>query len=326
MRPRSSTARNVARRCGGTRSRSKSDGSTGANVSRRMACATTAVNGSRSAPRSGPSGSSAEIFAAHSAAGTTWRRSTFGSVRSSAVMSSSRRPGTCQSNPSALHAGEQHEGHDHGHAVVVGAGLEAVRERVGLVGLPPAVGESVAALVVGLGAEQVGARHREEVGSSTMLAAPPALERSRVRDIRRHPRLVERHDGLVAREDVATTRALLDLAELAAQGAVRPHEPEQPAVEAARVPVLLDERVPDEELARERLVDPAELDAPLRHDRHAEQRDLLVGDGRALPTLPPRLAEGALRQRSGELLGPRGIDGARSCGRRAGSSRRARRS
>ena len=37
VRPRSSTARNVTRRCGGTRSRSKSAGSTGANVRRRIA-------------------------------------------------------------------------------------------------------------------------------------------------------------------------------------------------------------------------------------------------------------------------------------------------
>ena len=79
--------------------------------------------------------------------------------------------------------------------------------------------------------------------------------------------------------------------------------------------------------------------APLRDDRHAEQGHLLVGDRRALATFPTRFAEAALRERTRELLGPRGVDrrvrageqpagldelGAHQCRRRLLRERRAR--
>ena len=210
--------------------------------------------------------------------------------------------------PGRSEPGEQHEGHLHGHAVVVGARLEPVAQREGLVALPPAVGEPVVLHRLVVVADEVGRPHREQLGGRAVRAAPPAFERARVRDVGRHSRLVEGDDRFVAREDVAAAGALLDLAEFAAQGAVRAHEGEEPLVEAGRVPVLVDEGVPDEELACERRVDPRELDAPLRDDRHAEQGDLLVGDRRTLPAFPAGFAVAALGERAGELLGPGGVD------------------
>ena len=180
-------------------------------------------------------------------------------------MSSSRRPGTCQSNPSGCTRGEQHERHDHRDAVVVGARLEAVRERVGLVGLPPAVGESVVALVVGLGAEQVGARHREQVGVVGDARRATSVSKARVSATSAGTlRLVER--ARPPRRPRGCRVGACAPRPRRARGAARgsPGRTRTATVEPARVPVLLDERVPDEQLAREHRVDPRELDAPLR--------------------------------------------------------------
>ncbi len=101
--PRSSTARNEIRRWPGTRSSSKSAAVTGWFATRcmRAASASSRAIGGVPACDSGPLPlSSAEKVAAQSAAGTTWRRMDFGRARSSAVISSSRIPGTCQSKPS----------------------------------------------------------------------------------------------------------------------------------------------------------------------------------------------------------------------------------
>ena len=325
-RPRSSTARNVTRRCGGTRSRSKSDGSTGAYVSRRMACARTAGNGvaCRSALRAvgqlggdlrGPVGGGHDVAADRLRQGPQHRRDELVAQAGHLPVEAGR-----------LQPGEQGERHDDGHAVVVGARLEAVGERERWSPCRQRSGNPSPRSASASSSTRSAPRHREQVGASAVLAAPPAFEGARVRDVRRDPRLVERDDGLVADEDVAAPRALLDLAELAAQLAVRAVERGEPLVEPARVPVALDEGVADEQLAREHGVEPGELHAPLRHDRHAEQRDLLVGDGRALPPLPVRLAVTCAWRGRPRAARPTPGRSRRSCGRTGGSSRPARRS
>ncbi len=76
----------------------------------------------------------------------------------------------------------------------------------------------------------------------------------------------------------------------------------------AAVPLAVDERVPDEQLARQRGVDLAVRDEAVGDQRHAVQRHPLVRHhGRAL-LAPVRLAVAALDQVRAEALGPLGLD------------------
>ena len=77
------------------------------------------------------------------------------------------------------------------------------------------------------------------------------------------------------------------------------------------LPVALDQRVADEQLAAELRVDPAVVDLALGDDRHAVQRHLLVRHHRRLLLLPVRLAVGALDQVLGQRLDPLRLDLAR---------------
>ena len=75
-----------------------------------------------------------------------------------------------------------------------------------------------------------------------------------------------------------------------------------------RRPLALDQRVPDEQLARERPVDRAVVDQPVGDQRHAVQRDpLACHDGGALGR-PVRLGVLPLHEVAGQLLGPLGLD------------------
>ncbi len=75
--------------------------------------------------------------------------------------------------------------------------------------------------------------------------------------------------------------------------------------------------MPDEQLARVGGVDPCELDAAPRDDRHAVERDPLVGDRRALLLLPVRFAVAALHQIAGDRLRPGEVDGRVGAGEQA---------
>ena len=75
-----------------------------------------------------------------------------------------------------------------------------------------------------------------------------------------------------------------------------------------RVPVALDERAADEELARQHRVDRAVGDLAARDDRHPEQRRALGRDDRAALALPVRRLVGVLEQVPGERLDPRRLD------------------
>ena len=77
----------------------------------------------------------------------------------------------------------------------------------------------------------------------------------------------------------------------------------------AAVPLAVHQRVPDEQLARQRHVDPAEGDGPVGDERYAVQRDPLVGHHRG-PLLATSAARSSVRfTRCGaELLGPLRLD------------------
>ena len=103
-RPASSTARYVTRRWSGTDARSRWWGATGGPAAlgqrRREHLQQRAVVGTDAC---------ASTSAATSPAGVWRRRRSFGSVRRSAVTSSSRRPGTCHSRPARSDGVEERE-------------------------------------------------------------------------------------------------------------------------------------------------------------------------------------------------------------------------
>ena len=142
----------------------------------------------------------------------------------------------------AAEAREHLDRHVHGDAVVVGARLEAVGQRQRQVTRLPGV-----RLVGGgvLGAQQVVAGERQQVRCAVPLLLPPGVEVPRRDDLGRDAGVVERVDLVVADEQVAAAGALLDFGELLAQPRVVAEEV------VAGLPVALDERVPDEQLAGE---------------------------------------------------------------------------
>jgi len=75
-----------------------------------------------------------------------------------------------------------------------------------------------------------------------------------------------------------------------------------------RLPVSLDQGVPDEQVARGRGVDAAQVDAPAGDDRDAVQRHRLQRHGGGAVSLPVRLGVRALDQVAGQRLDPRGVD------------------
>ncbi len=131
--------------------------------------------------------------------------------------------------------------------------------------------------------------------------------------------VVEAEDRLVAREDVAPALALLDLLEPAAQLEIAALERREALVERGGIPLALDERVTEEQLACERPVEARQLHAAPGDDLDAEEGDLLVGGCRSRRLRPVRLAQRALGQVARELFRPRGIDRGDRAGEQARS-------
>ena len=121
-------------------------------------------------------------------------------------------------------------------------------------------------------------------------------------DVGRHSLVVEVEQGLVVDEDVASPQPVLELLDLLEQLAVGREE------RVVRAPLALHQRVPDEQLPRDLGVDAAIGDAPGHHERHAVERDLLVGQHGALLARPVRLAVGPLEQMCGQRLDPLRLD------------------
>jgi hypothetical protein len=69
-----------------------------------------------------------------------------------------------------------------------------------------------------------------------------------------------------------------------------------------RLPVTLDERVPEEQVTRHLRVDTSVLHLALGHDRYAVERDPLEGHDRAALVLPVRLRVGPFEQVPTDLL------------------------
>ena len=202
---------------------------------------------------------------------------------------------------------ERRDRHLDREAVVVGARLEVVGQVEGQPLPLPRLRE------VGLGDLLGGVvgEHREvEVEQPRVLLAlalPPLLEVHAGDDLGADAGVVEVEEDVLGDHDVAATRAVLELGGLLEQRPVVLVELLPPRLQGSPLP--LDQRVPDEQLARERPVDRAVVDQPVGDQRHAVQRDPLAGhDGRTFGR-PVRLGVLPLHQVAGQLLGPLGLDG-----------------
>ena len=144
--------------------------------------------------------------------------------------------------------GEQGQGHDDAHTVVVGARFETICETEHLITLRPPRRELalIRALLV---VDQVALAHHEQLRRGRHGLAPPALERAHIENLGGDAFVVETEHGLVAREDVAAALALLQLLEALAQLGVAAPERTHPLVDPRRIPLALDQRVPHEQLA-----------------------------------------------------------------------------
>ena len=189
-------------------------------------------------------------------------------------------------------------------AVLRGAGLEDVgdRERQPL-RLPRLRVVRLAHLVGVL----VGEHRRvegQQVGLRPPRLLPPGVEVRAADHLGADPRVVEVEQRVLVDDEVAAPGAVLELLGLLEQ-------PEVLAVELlvpGCAPLAVDQRVPDEHLAAQRLVDPAVLDEPVRDERDAVQGDPLVRHhGRALLG-PVRLGVRPLDQVRADLLGPLRLD------------------
>nr|BFE71022.1 hypothetical protein GCM10020092_043230 [Actinoplanes digitatis] len=197
---------------------------------------------------------------------------------------------------------EQRERHPHGHAVAGRAGLELVAQRQ-----PDAAGEPgvrVGARVDGVAArvdEQL-AGEGEQAGVGVPGRLPPRVEVPGGDDVGGDAGVVEGVHGLVVDGDVPAAGPVLDLLDPGQELGVLGEE------RVMGLPVPLDERVPDEQLAAHRRIDPGVADLAPGHDRQPVEGHLLVGHHGALLLLPVRLAVAALDQVRRELLGPLGLD------------------
>ena len=192
--------------------------------------------------------------------------------------------------------------HVDGEPVVGRARLEVVADREGEPLALPGLGEVVGPDLLGRVVREHGGVEGEQVGVRTPLLLPPLVEVGAADDLGPDPGVVEVEEGVLVDDDVAPAGAVLELLGLLEQPLVLPQE----AVPAG--PLAVHERMPDEELAAQLAVDPAERDEPVGDERDAVERDALVGHHRSALARPVRLAVAALDQVGADPLGPLGLD------------------
>ena len=202
-----------------------------------------------------------------------------------------------------VHLRQQRDRQLDGHAVVAVPGLEGVLEgKLGVEGAErPAPREGLVEVVARLAHEEP-ARIGQQVRRFSPSALPPPVERPAVADARRQPLVEELDEHLVVDEQVATPHPVLELGDLRHQLGVVAREA------VMGVPLAGHQRVPDEQVARDHRVDAAVLHTPTHHQRHAVQRDPLVGDHAAPLLRPARLGVAALHEVAGDRLDRLGVD------------------
>ena len=129
----------------------------------------------------------------------------------------------------------------------------------------------------------------------------------------RDARVVEVDQVLLVDHQVPAARPVLQLLGLGQQLPVGAEEP------VPGVPVALDQRMPDEQLAGQLRVDPSEVDGPTDDDRDAVQGDPLGGHGSRPLSRPMWLRVGATDQVLGQRLDPLRVDPGHGAGEQPGS-------
>ncbi len=186
----------------------------------------------------------------------------------------------------------------HRDTVIGGPGLEPVGQRqFEIAGLP---GVRVVRAV--FRPQQIVTGEGKQVRCLVPLLLPPRVEVARGDDVGRDAGVVEGVDVVVTDQKVTPTGPLLDLLEFSTQPGVVAEEV------VPGLPVPLDQRVPDEQLAAQFRFDLGVADLAAGNEWQTVQRHPLVGDHLAASGLPVWLAVGALHQMTGDPLDRLGFD------------------
>ena len=197
---------------------------------------------------------------------------------------------------------ECEERHGQGHAIVVGAGLEVVGRLKRHTAHAQTLRELAVVDAVGLLAHQQFARQLEQTGLSATGSPPPALELLAAGDLGRHLRIEPVKEELLVDQQIGPADTRLELADLGHHFQVVTKKG------AVGVPFACDQRLADQQFARQPRVDAAIGGTPLGIDHQAIDRAALEGDRLPGTPLPVRLAPAALDEMRGSLLDPDRIE------------------
>ena len=149
---------------------------------------------------------------------------------------------------------------------------------------------------------QLVARELQQLGLTLHFIAVPALECGTADHVRRYLLVVESEDQFVVDQHVLPPRLVLEFLDL----------PDQPGVVRKkgqlRVPLAMHKRLADEDLARRRRIDTAEIDAPVAVDHQSIERGALERDHLGGLLFPMRLEQLPLQQMGSDTLDPCRLD------------------
>ena len=192
--------------------------------------------------------------------------------------------------------------HGQGHAIVVGAGLEMVGRLKRHAAHAQTLRELAVVDAVGLLAHQQFARQLEQPRLSATGGSPPALKLLAAGDLGRHLGIEPVEEKLLVDQQIGSADTRLELTDLGHHFQVVTKKG------AVGVPVASDQRLADQQFARQLRVDAAIGGTPLGIDHQAIDRAALEGDRLPGAPLPVRLAPAALDEMRGGLLDPDRIE------------------
>ena len=188
------------------------------------------------------------------------------------------------------------------YAVVVGAGGELVENgKLGLADVDGVGKRRRVDVVIGV-VDQIGPRHVDALSLGRGRFAIPLIEPGHVVDVGRQTLVVE-HDPVGLATQIVVPAELFGLAfDLLDQLTVEVMEL------GSRVDVSVDEAFENEQFAGGGGIDRAKADAASWHDDQPEERDPLIGHGRAALRVPMGFAVGPLDEMLGKGLDPGRVD------------------
>ncbi len=201
--------------------------------------------------------------------------------------------------------------HRHGEAVPGVARLVQIARRAVDAAQPHGLREGRGGDAGGLVAHQLLARQLQQLGVLLDLLAIPALQRRARAHVGRQLLVVEGEDELVVDQHVLSARLVLQFGHLRQQLSVVRQEG-QPGL-----PLVADQRLADEDLARRHRVDATEIHALVVVDDDAIQRGTLQRHHLRRLLLPVRLEQLRLQQVAGQRRDPLRLDGRQAAAEQA---------